>query len=777
VRGKTTDVSGAYRHVPIHADSVRLQGITLREYKHPVWAVDLRAAFGNASSGYDFGLPAAIIQEFHTNSESDWRHGSNSIHDPFRSTTWADDTTLLEHDVDCRLTESALAQYKAMVRILGPDAIAVEKDSEWFSKGPSLGLIFDFENETLSMKPEKIQKSLLRIEEALGKTTWTRTFGDQLIGSLRYTGLVIKPSKAFFKRIHRFNITVKRGSTKKLTKEIVDDLLWLKSILPIARVNNIPFTEIVDSPPVDVKCIMDASSFGSCAVDITNRRVFINQHTEEDKILFHSVTGNNIDALGINVLELSSAVQAALIWCPEWTKPQKTTHVQFQLDNMSAIAWINKKYSPNTIGQDFIRLLTMIEVLYNLQFSAIHVPGVENTLADAGSRMDDPSKREYFLSQTNDLQVRQLPSKIQSVSTLWSRLFSQNPGPNPPGSCTSATGTTGNDGVETMATKNSWKTHQKTQNNFQDILPSYGLKVLTQLIKEIHIQLSWENWPPSKPFTDYKTFHSNLDLQSTKSAKVYGDCPTQAKNELLSTPRCSTGLPTTSTGTLLPTYVTGGSLQPPTFSSCVDQKSSTTECHANGIPLQDPTSSSGTKTEPSVQESMPRAYRSTLEVQNPTNKAKEQQDLWTSQDTKSYAQYVPRKYLQGSTTKTTTTEICPSHKPLGLNATSEKQQNGLKQQHQRAITKTKNLASIHLELEEQLPYSTRTKTPPRSNSSGDGNQTLLKDTQGLPMKQPEDYHPNWSSNGLIHWGKPTTRPHPGFRGKSLNRLVSPKASI
>ncbi|OWY94686.1 hypothetical protein PHMEG_00035511 [Phytophthora megakarya] len=91
----------------------------------------------------------------------------------------------------------------------------------------------------------------------------------------------------------------------------------------------------------------------------------------------------------INVRELRSAVLAALHWGPYWAGAgcHSRTHVQFHIDNTSAVSWANRRSSRNPTARMYNRLLSLAEFQFNLVFTASHIPGKLNVMADAGSRV------------------------------------------------------------------------------------------------------------------------------------------------------------------------------------------------------------------------------------------------------------------------------------------------------------------------------------------------------------------------------------------------------
>ncbi|ETM33816.1 hypothetical protein L914_18989, partial [Phytophthora nicotianae] len=93
----------------------------------------------------------------------------------------------------------------------------------------------------------------------------------------------------------------------------------------------------------------------------------------------------------INFRELLSRAFAVHAWGERWSTISpicgRPRHVHFRIDNSSAIAWQNKMASRNPRAQVVILLLGWWETSYRLCFSASHITGMDNTRADAGSRI------------------------------------------------------------------------------------------------------------------------------------------------------------------------------------------------------------------------------------------------------------------------------------------------------------------------------------------------------------------------------------------------------
>ena len=768
IRGATTDVAGAYRNIPIQSSSTRLQGATLREYSTPVWSIDLYASFGNASSGYDYGLPAQIMHDLHNGSESQWRHQSHNIFDSFTSTTWADDSTLLEFNADARLMESLVSQYRIITRILGPNAIASDKDSGWFAHGPSLGLLFNFTTFELSMKPDKIAKALFRINMALGMNRLSKTFGEQLIGSLRYVGLVVQTAKAFFQRLHRFVVSIKRGMSKHITTDIIDDLNWLRLVLQHGQLNKIPFSQLTRSTHADIECVMDASGSGSCTADLTNSWAFVHTHSPEDQALFGDTKGNSTDALGINVLELSSTLHAALLWAPLWSQPDRQVHINFQLDNTSAIAWLNKKYSPNSRGQHIVRLLALIEVIYNLRFTATFIPGVENILADAGSRLDEPSKQKIFSELTNSFQVRVLPSNFGNVSMLWSRFFPTKPGQQVPTINTADIGINGPDGVPSMDIGLSCQgTPNAIRNNLPNMQHTCGVSGLIDFIMETQLELSWEKYLPFVRCTRSSIQKSWNYHPSSLLSKVLPDYPNLNPSDCQLTWKSCDGSLTTSTGIALENDVIGARSSSLISSCSDDQKSSLPDHQGIGLCFDDAISDFGTTRCENANPWKHPVSPYFSEEQRLINTHQVWKDLCLNQEIPPSVPLLLPEYCALSTTQDLIQKKDQFHLDLEQKCKQEPQQHGLRQRQANVDATQKDMDFTPLELAELQHYSTQKKTHCVSNYLADGNPIAMKATQEWDLTQQEECLKKWSISSGEHdsgtiGAVPTTRPHPGF---------------
>ncbi|EEY64408.1 uncharacterized protein PITG_21748 [Phytophthora infestans T30-4] len=165
---------------------------------------------------------------------------------------------------------------------------------------------------------------------------------------------------------------------------------------------------------------MDASGQGLCALEPNFKRYIRQRFSHEES-----------KTLSINVRELRSAVLAVLRWGPHWHIPTSTSplHVQFHIDNTSAVTWANKRASKHPTAQLYNRLLSLAEFQYNLVCTATHIPGKLNVMADAGSRAwssNDQAAKLWTNFSAPWLQDHIEPP-FDDLSAVWDRCYSDTP--------------------------------------------------------------------------------------------------------------------------------------------------------------------------------------------------------------------------------------------------------------------------------------------------------------------------------------------------------------
>ena len=85
---------------------------------------------------------------------------------------------------------------------------------------------------------------------------------------------------------------------------------------------------------------------------------------------------------GIAAKELVPVVVAAALWGPLWAG----RHICFHSDNEAVVTVIQRRHAKNHLLTDLLRCLFFYASIFNFHLSASHIPGIQNTVADAISR-------------------------------------------------------------------------------------------------------------------------------------------------------------------------------------------------------------------------------------------------------------------------------------------------------------------------------------------------------------------------------------------------------
>ena len=121
-------------------------------------------------------------------------------------------------------------------------------------------------------------------------------------------------------------------------------------------------------------------------------------------------------------------IVGAAIWGHRWSKQL----VRFASDNMAVVQILTKRSARDPVVSHLLRCLFFIEAAFSLEFCATHIPGRDNTGADALSR----DRAIDFLSlypQAQTIPPSSIPSELEELvfspvqmswtSPHWRRLF------------------------------------------------------------------------------------------------------------------------------------------------------------------------------------------------------------------------------------------------------------------------------------------------------------------------------------------------------------------
>ncbi|OWZ06228.1 hypothetical protein PHMEG_00021547 [Phytophthora megakarya] len=147
------DVSGAFRHVPVHEEYVLIFSFMLTA----TWVIDLSCGFGWCGSTVFYSLAATVFHDIYEQA---------AIADDvlslgqLRGNVWCDAHICVEVDHGDRCSSANLTLCQALATILDPAAISDKNFTAWWSQDKALGLLWNTATGTGSIPEDKLTKAL-----------------------------------------------------------------------------------------------------------------------------------------------------------------------------------------------------------------------------------------------------------------------------------------------------------------------------------------------------------------------------------------------------------------------------------------------------------------------------------------------------------------------------------------------------------------------------------------------------------------------------------------
>ncbi|KAE9315193.1 hypothetical protein PR003_g19053 [Phytophthora rubi] len=333
VRLMAGDVAIAYRNACTHSECVRYFCGHIPEDIAII--IDMSADFGWTGSAGTYSVLGGAVAFIH-GSTCDVDHPSG-----YFNYHWVDDHVNVASNIGTRCADVERSLRFAMKVVMGPAAVNKDKFTQWSIHQKVLGLLFDTSASTVAMPAPKVAKAQGLVAHAFHAAWISRGQLRSLLGSLRHVATCVRPAQAFLQRLRAGEKALHRRVRVTITAPMPDGLVWWWHIISNSSLNGVPLVYFAALPEPDLTVTTDASDEG-----------------------FQT-------------------------WAAEWRMafPQASSlRVHFRIDNTSAFAWQTKMVSRNSRAQILIRLLSLWEHQFNLRFSASHIRGVDNTVADAGSR-------------------------------------------------------------------------------------------------------------------------------------------------------------------------------------------------------------------------------------------------------------------------------------------------------------------------------------------------------------------------------------------------------
>ena len=346
------DVLAAYRNIAVHPSDRSLLGMRWRDNVF----VDLALPFGLRSAPYIFNSVADMVEWILINN-----YGvSHLVHylDDF-ITAGSPASSECAHNLSKALqvcSELGLPLHAGKCE--GPATVLV-----------ILGIELDSQNQVARLPKDKLTR-LRALLESWASHRWCRRKELQsLIGHLHHAAKVVWPGRAFLRRMIDLLCCFKNDNHPiRLNAEFHLDLRWWCSFLE--SWNGVSFWLY---PGLSATPTLEVTSDAAGALGY-------GAYFETE--WFNGVWLAGQKPLSIAYKELFPVAIAAHVWGTHWFRQ----HILFRSDNEAVVAILNSRTSKNPPIMHLVRSLLSAAAVHNFSFAAVHVPGVENPIADALSR-------------------------------------------------------------------------------------------------------------------------------------------------------------------------------------------------------------------------------------------------------------------------------------------------------------------------------------------------------------------------------------------------------
>ena len=346
------DVEAAYRNVPVHPSDRYLLGMKWRNHYY----VDLTLPFGLRSAPFIFNAIADMVEWIlvHPYQISALLHYLDDF-----ITAGPPDSPQCAHNL-----HTALAVCKRLGLPLhlgkceGPATVLVV-----------LGIELDSVNQVARLPAEKLLALQGLIRSWLPRKCCNRCELESLIGHLHHATKVVWPGRTFLRRMIDLLCCFRRKDHPiRLNSEFHLDLLWWHQFL--SQWHGVSFWLFPGLlPAADMEVSSDAAgSLGYGA--------FL------EGFWFAGSWAPSQQQQSIAYKELFPVVIAAHVWGHWWCRK----HVLFRSDNDAVVHIVNSRTSKVPCLMRLLRSLLLAAARHSFTFSAQHVPGVTNQVADALSR-------------------------------------------------------------------------------------------------------------------------------------------------------------------------------------------------------------------------------------------------------------------------------------------------------------------------------------------------------------------------------------------------------
>ena len=249
------------------------------------------------------------------------------------------------------------------------------------TEGPStcvtfLGIEIDTQHFQVRLPSDKLTRLKVLVRDWRDKRVSSRRELESLLGHLSHAASVVRPGRLFLRQLFALLPTAPRPHHHvRLNLDARADLRWWEFFLQDWNGMSL----LAPAQP-SIHIYSDAAGTWGCGA------------FDPDHEWFSIFWPSQWAQVDITVKELTPVVIAAAVWGQSWSG----MHVRFHIDNTAVVAGVQKMTSHNVQLCNLLRCLYFYAAHFRFRFSATHIPGADNTAADALSRGNLPLFHSLF---------------------------------------------------------------------------------------------------------------------------------------------------------------------------------------------------------------------------------------------------------------------------------------------------------------------------------------------------------------------------------------------
>ena len=386
------DIKEAYRMVPVHPEDQHLLGMQWDQIVY----IDQMLPFGLRSAPKLFSAVADALQ---------WILHKKGI---AKSLHYLDDYVIVAGN-----RRRAEQQKATMLATFSKLKVPIEQSK---LEGPATCLSFlgiEIDTELLQLRLPNSKLSTLKdtLAECTQLKSITKRNLQRITGLLQFATKVVRPGRPFLRRLYALQeVGSHPDHFVRLSQPARADIMWW--YIFTERWNGISLLWDLGLSKAHLQVLSDASGSWGCGAF-------------QDPLWLQLQWTPRLQLLSIAVKELIPVVLAAATFGHQWSGKV----VEFVVDNAAVVEVIKATYSKELHLMHLIRLLVFFAAKHNFWFTASHIPGKENIVADSLSR----NNMQMFRSQVPQAApqgchlspslVELLAQNITWTSTTWIKQF------------------------------------------------------------------------------------------------------------------------------------------------------------------------------------------------------------------------------------------------------------------------------------------------------------------------------------------------------------------